>query len=336
MHLSHYILRALSVVSVQATALFPVQNITHANVRFENLAIRSNGQILTTTTSPNASVYQVDPLGIVPTTLVHTVPNVTSAMGIVEGKTPDVFYFASGTINITEPLLSHPETYSITELDMRGVSILPNGTLTNEPRVKRIASLPGALLPNGVAFASPDSDHLLMADSFRGLIWNINICNGDVGVALNDTTTKGPAAKGPSFTGVNGLKVHDGTMYWTNTGGNQLYKVEIDDLGRVRDGQTPILVTSDLTCDDLVIDCKGNAYVAGPLDVLTRVYPNGEKEIVAGTYNSTMSSLVGPSAARFGRTASDRWSLYVTTNGGIFQNVEGTQGVYRVDLGEAA
>ncbi|KAK4505465.1 hypothetical protein PRZ48_003428 [Zasmidium cellare] len=337
MHPSHYILRVLSsAATAQATSLLPVHNITHADVRFENLAVRSNGQILTTTTSPNASLYLVDPLGILPTTLIHTVPNVSSAMGIAESKVEDVFYFASGTINITTPTRRFPDTYSITEIDVRGVSVLPNGTLTNEPRVKRVASLPHAWLPNGVAFASPDSDHLLMADSFAGLVWNINICNGEVGVALNDSTTKGSAPIGQNFTGINGLKVQDGIMYWTSTGASKMFKVPIDDVGRVRDGETPALVTDNLTCDDLVIDCKGNAYVAGPKDVLTRVYPNGEREIVAGTFNSTTSSLVGPSAARFGRLESDRWSLYVTTNGGIDQNVEGTQGIYRIDLGEAA
>ncbi|KAF2161454.1 hypothetical protein M409DRAFT_28184 [Zasmidium cellare ATCC 36951] len=337
MLLSHYILRALgSAATAQATTLLPVHNITHAPVRFENLAVRSNGQILTTTTSPNASVYLVDPLGILPTTLIHTVPNVSSATGIAEGKIEDVFYFVSGTINITTPNVTFPETYSITEIDVRGVSILPNGTLTNNPRVKRVASLPGASLPNGVAFAGPDSDHILTADSFHGLIWNIDVCSGELGVTLNDSSTKGVALSGQAFTGINGLKVQDGIMYWTNTGASKMYKVAVDDVGRVRDGQTPTLVTSDLTCDDLVIDCKGNAYVAGPRDVLTRVYPNGEKEIVAGTYNSTTSSLVGPTAVRFGRLESDRWSLYITTNGGVGQNVVGTEGIYRVDLGAVA
>lgn len=95
-------------------------------------------------------------------------------------------------------------------------------------------------------------------------------------------------------------------------------------------------MTSNLICDDLVIDCKGNAYVVGPLDVLMRVNPNGEKAIVAGTYNSTMSTLVRPSPVRFGRIESDPVSLYVTTNDGIGQDFVGTGGMYRVDVEEAA
>lgn len=335
--LSHYILRALSVtITAQAAGLLPVHNVTRfADLKFENLAIRSNGQILTTTTFPNASIYQVDPLNILRPTLIYNIPNITSATGIVEGKDPDVFYVASGSIKITDPFDTHPETYSITELDVRGVNVLPNGTLTNAPRVKRVASLPGASLLNGIAFARPDSDHLLVADSFRGLIWNVNICSGDVGVTLNDTTTKGSTAKGPTFTGVNGLKVHDGVMYYTSTGAGKLYKVPVDDIGQTRAGEEPKMVSEDLTCDDLVLDCKGNAYVAGPLDVLTRVYPNGEKEVIAGTFNSNNSALIGPSAVRFGRLESDQYSLYVTTNGGVQGIVPGSAGISRVDLGEA-
>lgn len=340
--LAHFAILAAALTCTHATPLptpgnhlqLPVHNITRfANFGFENLAVRPNGQILTTTTNPNASIYQVDPLNILPPTIVHTIPNVTSANGIVEGM-PDMYYVASGHINLTSPADTVPSSYSITELDMRGVFVLPNGRLSRKPTTKHIASLPNAALLNGIALARSESEHLLVADTFRGLIWNVNVQTGRVGIALNDTTTKGSSSN-PA--GINGVKVHNGSLYWTNTGQSKLYKVAIDKQGNVPDGCKPETIASNLVCDDFVLDHKGNAYVASPLGLITKVGPSGEQEIVAG--NSTGSKLNGPTAVRFGRLASDRWSLYITTDGGIPQfggPVNGTQGVSRIDLQSAS
>ncbi|PVH70339.1 hypothetical protein DL98DRAFT_597928 [Cadophora sp. DSE1049] len=315
-----------------AASLLSVQKITRIdNIKFENLAIRPNGQILTTTTKPNASVYQIDPLGILPPTLIHFIPNVKSATGIAEGR-PDVFYVASGSFEIQEPAQTHPESYSITEIDTRGVSLYPNGSLTRQPVIKHVANLPGASLPNGVVFARPGSENLLVADSFRGLIWNVNVYTGDVGVALNDSTTKGVQEKGPAFTGVNGVKVYNDTLYWTNTGLNSLYKVPLDRCGNVPTGQVPVQLASNMSCDDFAVGRQGNIYVASPQDVLFRIGSSGQREIIAGRLVSNSSALVGPSAVRFGRLVSDRWSLYISTNGGVYAPVSGSTGISRVDL----
>lgn len=327
---------AMAIQQSNTSTLLPVHDLLRSDIiKFENLAIRPNGQILTTTTYPNASIYQVDPLGILPMTLIHQIPNITSATGITEGK-PDVFYIASGDISLKSPTDTVPQSYSITEIDMRSVLVLPNGTLTRKPIVKRVASLPNAALPNGIAFADPTSDNLLVADTFRGLIWNVNVSSGAVGVTLNDTTTKGDIGSGSSATGINGIKVHNGTIYWTNTGRSTLYRIPVDEEGNVPSGVSPTLITSNLTCDDLVVDNEGNTYVAGPLDIITKVSPLGQKEVIAGAFNSTTSDLIGPTAIRFGRLASDQWSMYVTSNGGVqgvAVVVPGSAGVSRIDLG---
>lgn len=331
---------SLSLSSAQAslvpslnTTNTPVRNVTRypgIALRLENLAIRPDGQILWTSASPNASVYQTDPLGILPPVLIYTISDIGSATGITEGA-PDIYYVASGNTSIFDPTITYPDTYLITEINMNGVSVKPDGSLTRSPAVRHIASIPDGDLLNGIAFSRLHSDNLLVSDSYRGLIWNVNVCDGTVGVTLNDTTTKGPASVGPQRTGVNGIKVLDGMMYWTNTGAASMYKVPIDRAGNVRDAAKPSLVTGDLTCDDFAFDWEGNAFVAGPLDVITKVSPSGQKEVVAGSLNSTTSDLVGPTAVRFGRLASDRWSMYVTTNGGVGQNVPGAAGISRLD-----
>jgi len=93
-HLSHYVallqvsvvLSQASVPSQVASRLLTVHNITRFadNTEPENLAIRPNGQILATTTYPNASIYRIDPLGILPPALIHLNPNATTATVIAE------------------------------------------------------------------------------------------------------------------------------------------------------------------------------------------------------------------------------------------------------------
>lgn len=320
--------------TVPDNAYLPVHIIARINddLRFENLAVRANGQILATTTQPNASIYQFDPLGILPPTLVYNVPNIRSAVGIAE-REQDIFYVASGDFDIMNPANTTPASYSITKIDMRGVEVVPKGGLTKAPYAQRVASLPNAALPNGIAFARPLSEQLLVADSFRGLIWNVNVCTGEVGVALKDNSTNGSTPTGPNFTGVNGIKVHKGNIYYTNTGRSSLYRVAVDEKGQVQETSTPTLITGNLTCDDLVLDHDGTAYVAGPLGVINKVDPSGQQEIIAGTPRSNSSSLVGPTAVRFGRLVSDRWSLYIVSNGGLTQTPPlNSVGLSRIDL----
>lgn len=333
----------LGLFSIQAAFALPYQQpeytphsiLHHPGINFENLAIRSNGQILTTSSAPNASVYQVDPSGVLPMTLIHLIANDSKAAGIIEGK-PDIFYVASGFSNLSNPLATVPSSYAITEIDVRGVSVLSNGTLSKQPITKRVASLPEAALLNGVAMARPHSDHLLVADSFRGLIWSVNVKTGAVDVALNDTTTKGSslAPTSPAFTGVNGLKVYNDTMWWTSTGASKLYKVPIDETGKPKAGHTPTLVASNVSCDDFAVDVLGNAYVASPYAVLTKVTASGQATIIAGTFNSTSSDLGGPTAVRFGRLPADRElkSIYVTLNGGLLVKIPDSAGIVRIDL----
>lgn len=156
--LASYILSALGMVTAQAATTsasnsYPlsVHNIsrTPEGFHFENLAIRANGQILTTFVGPGPYIYQIDPLGILPPTLVHEISIVNgSAAGIAEGE-PDIFYVVAGEYSVLNQSITHPDTYQIVKLDMRGVHVLPNGTLNRQPATDRVANLTDAQLPNG-------------------------------------------------------------------------------------------------------------------------------------------------------------------------------------------
>lgn len=227
----------LAIASQGSSFPLPVHNISRQpGYHFENLAVRPNGQILATTAGPRAEIYQVDPLGILPSTLVYQIPLVNGSAAGINERAKDVYYVVAGVYDLLDHSVTHPDSYQIVELDMRGMYtnsvgqshaaeqnyhqmlilcepglyVHPNGTLNRPPPTRRVANLTGAQLPNGATFARPDSNNLLVADSYRGLIWNVDVLSGDVSITLNDTSTKGGAPTGPSFTGINGIKEHNG------------------------------------------------------------------------------------------------------------------------------
>ena len=55
--------------------------------------------------------------------------------------------------------------------------------------------------------------------------------------------------------------------------------------------------------------------------------------MVAGTFDDTVSDIIGATSAQFGRGVGDRSSVYITTNGGSFTDAPpGSQGISKVDV----
>jgi hypothetical protein len=57
-------------------------------------------------------------------------------------------------------------------------------------------------------------------------------------------------------------------------------------------------------------------------NTVTKVYPDGQSEVIAGNANSSV--VAGVTAAALGRTELDRNVLYVSDNGGMAAPVNGT------------
>lgn len=291
-------------------------------LKVENLAVRSNGLILTTIAAPSAQLLQIDPLGIVPPTTVLNFPGAAGAFGITEGQS-DKFYIATGNFSI-KTFEGVPNSFSVFEVDMCNFETTPNGTRIRDPAFRKLAELPHAKLVNGMA--TVNDDVVLVADSIAGLVWRVDTTNGSVSIAAEDPTLKGPTAQ---VAGVNGIKVFNGSLYWTNTGLQGLYRIPISSDGIA--GGSAELVAGHVFGDDFLMTSNG-AYVASPANAILRV-ANGKQEVIAGVLNSTSSGIVGPTALRFGRLATDKSSLYISTNGGVKTLVRGTPGVSRIDLG---
>lgn len=304
-------------------ATYPVHNLTRFDsLKIENLAVRANGLILATVAAPSALLLQIDPLGIVPPTTVLEFPGAKGAFGITEGC-DDLFYIAAGNFSI-QTFSGVPDSFAVFEVNMTGFTTMPNTTHIHEAAIRKVAELPDAKLVNGIAAANDNV--ILVADSAAGIIWKVDVDTGAVSIADRDQTLKGPH---PGVAGVNGIKVFNESLYYTNTGLQSIYRKPMLPDGFAH-GSAELLATHVLG-DDFLVTMEA-LYVASPANVILRV-ADGKQEVIAGVYNSSSSGLIGPTAVQFGRLATDGSSLYVSTNGGVRTTVKGAPGMSRLDLG---
>ena len=183
---------------------------------FENLAVRANGQILVTAAfGPSAArIWQIDPDSLYPPIILGEFPTLTSTLGITE-LAPDVFYFAA----------VNSSSGSIFSIDMGPAVVLPNGILSSPPIVKQVATIPSTGL-NGVTHIRNTDDFILTADSQLGGVWKTNVVTGISSLIIQDPTMKGPPNTiSIAALGINGVRVQNSTLYYTNSGEQTLHKI---------------------------------------------------------------------------------------------------------------
>lgn len=98
---------------------------------------------------------------------------------------------------------------------------------------------------------------------------------------------------------------------------------------------TPTVLIEQVNIDDFAFDTKGNLYGATHIyNSVVKISPNGAVTTIA----QIEAGVTGSTALAFGKTAGDRTSLYVVTNGGMFlpppTGVLPAQ-VVRLEVGEA-
>ncbi|KAM0803135.1 hypothetical protein BDR22DRAFT_802064 [Usnea florida] len=287
----------------------------------ENLAVRSNGQILVTLASA-PEIYQVDPTLKQPATLVHTFPGYLACLGITELQ-QDVFYVITGNFS-TVTITTGPGSYSVWKLDMRGYSTY-GGALT--PSVTKIADFPKSVFFNGVT--SANQEILLIADSRASAVVTLNLANKAIG-KITDPLMAGLATG--EEVGVNGVKTRQGTLYFTNSDQGLFAEIPLNYAGTASTAAAKTVSSNLPSPDDFQFDPAGDTYFAGNNELRSRATVNG-----AVTTVSNSSLLVGSTAVEFGRLTNDLDSVYVTTNGGAGQyetHVFTTPGrVVKVSLG---
>ena len=254
----------------------------------ENLAVRANGQIIATEDT-KSSIYLVDPSSLEPAILLHDFNNTASILGIVE-TSPDIFRLCSGNFSSAAPK-GYGEAY-IFHLDMRNFS----ATVPGSAKISMVAKLTQAGALNGLTYLE-SSGLLLVSDCINDLIWSIDINTGEIAAPINNTFTRSTGIA------INGLKVFDNHLYFTNTGKQTLVRIPINGKGEAI-GNFTVLSQEIFAPDDLAI----TSHTQGKNGVWLVLADGGPAEFIA--------EMAGPTAAVFGRTQRDRSILYVSASGG--------------------
>lgn len=151
----------------------------------ENIAVRPNGQLLPITTT-SSILNQLDPkTGKL--TFVHDFATAGNAIQGIAEVLPDFFVANVLTCNITGDLTCTSGSLTTWTIDFTS----PH--LKSLPRIRKVAAFPDAGFLNGVATLSGPRGIVLMADSFKGGIWNLNVWTGEKKLLFTDPSMLGTA-----------------------------------------------------------------------------------------------------------------------------------------------
>lgn len=294
------------------------------NTYVENLAVRSNGQILLDVfTSPQ--LWLVDPHVPGEAILIYEFPDALGITGIAEYE-DDVFAILAGNFSFSTGVCTKG-SWSIWSVDLGGAIINSTADLAaSPPKVSKLADVPAATCLNGMDLLSGGAKKFLMAGDIRtGEIYAVDVDTGSSAVTINNTQTGPAVTYGFGSVSTDGLRVRDADLYFSNIGQGTLVKVPLnpDDGTPAGDAQTVARSLSSMDqWDDFAIDCDGNVYMTtGGSNTIQRVTPEGNVAIFAGNLNST--AIAEPSSVRFGRKPDDTNVLYVTTAGAMVAPVNG-------------
>lgn len=284
----------------------------------ENLAIRANGEILTTRLD-TPILYQVNHLTGDPVEVATwNGSEYAGALGIAEAGT-DIFYVILAAFFDQATFVKTSGVNSIFKVDMSTFSLDSEGLVESNATVTHLTDIPPADFLNGMA--TLDDSHIYVGDVYSGVIYLVDVDTGAYQVAVNDTLAKfsvdGEAAS--TNLGSNGLKFRDGYLYWTNTARGFLARIAIGTDGLPTDvGE--IVATNLAKADDFQFRSTGEVFVAqNQQDTLSAAWnvESGVEVVATAIAGSNISTiLAGVTSPKFGRTATDSNRLYLSTSGG--------------------
>jgi hypothetical protein len=265
----------LAVAALGATA-WPAQAasapVSHARVieRFngsagqlpENVALAPDG-VVDLSFAPAHQVARVEPDGTL--TVLATLP--APADGGIH--TPVVgFALSTGLVRADDGTLYLG--YAAGDASLTGIWRLRPGA----SKLERIAALPADSLPNGLALER-ETGTLYTADSVRGVVWSVPAAGGTPIV-----WSAAPQLAAAGFLGANGIKVHHGAVWVSNTDQGLLVRIPIAHDGTA--GAAEVRAWNLTFIDDFsFIDGSDRVLAAlnGPSEVAL-VQPDGTHTIV--------------------------------------------------------
>ncbi|KAF9891449.1 hypothetical protein FE257_003915 [Aspergillus nanangensis] len=309
-------LKALFSLAVPALALaadiLPSTVVTQLELGtwLESIAVRPNGDLLTTLIQPTPDIILVrNPSSHQPVTeLLTTIPALSRLLGITEVPT--------GQRGV--------ETYLVVGDD--GNKSCSAYTVTfgqgqhGEPIVSKVLDFDAdTTFVNGVTSIPGVDNAVLVADSV-GHIGYLNITSGIFDATAFDYPALKPDDTASLPIGVNGIKIHEGYLYFSNFNFATLSRIAISTTGYPCHGASTELV-ADLVkigvagVDDFAFDKIGNIYATSNIDnklVYVEVFSGKSTVVVGGDLEMTVA---GDTAVAFGRRESDAATLYVVTAG---------------------
>ena len=271
----------------------------------ENIAIRPNGNLLLTSLTTN-TIYGLDPSAENPQAeALAKLPGVASVTGIAQVG-PDTYAISGGTM--PQPFLFGKGTMHVYTLSFEDN--------TSKPEVKTVADVPDAEVMNGMCNLPDAKGIVLSADSREGRIWRVNTSTGAVDVAFQDDLLAMGTAENRVPCGVNGIKVHDGHLYFTNSAKRLFGRIPIASNGD-RTGDTQHFTALPETIgmmdadDDFVVDASGAAWVARHPDMLVKITPDHKQEVLISKESHDVK-LLSPTAIALD---AKRKALYIVTGG---------------------
>jgi hypothetical protein len=283
---------ALCVLPATATAATPPRIIVHydlaAGQQPENVVVEPRGD-LDVTLATALQVERVTPQG--KRTALAILPKATDG----GTHTPILgFPIATGIVRARDGALY--VGYAAGDATLTGVWRVSPGV---PPR--RVIPFPADSFPNGMALAG---DTLYVADSALGKIWRAPVCGGEP-----TTWAGGPALQAAGGFAANGLKVHDGAVWASNTTQGTLLRVPVRRDGSA--GEIQVKATGLTAIDDFAFN--GDTVVAAlnfPNEVAV-VRPDG----TSGIALTSDDGLRGPTSV-----AVDRGRVYVLSAAYVLQN----------------
>lgn len=188
--------------------------------------------------------------------------------------------------------------------DEQNISTVYN--VSSEGETSVLVTLPDAVFLNGMTLL--DGDRILIADSYRGAIWQLTVSEKKAEIWLEHPHLA-RSSSDSEFPAVNGLKIFEGVLYASNTEKMQLVKIPI------ANGQPgkPEVFVAPINLDDFAFDQQGNLYGTTHIyNSVVRISPVGEATIIAGA----AEDMTGSTALAFGQGEACT-SIYVVTNGGM-------------------
>ncbi len=172
-----------------------------------------------------------------------------------------------------------------------------------------IVSLPDARFLNGLALLRPGV--LLAADSFSDTIWRIDVRAATAAPWLRDERLS-PNPQAPRIPGANGIKLHGGAAYVSNSGRATVLRVPIDADGKAG---APVPYAEGIVIDDFAFSAGGDLY--GTTHIFNSVVVI-RRDGTRSTIAIAADGVTGSTALAFGTRPSDRDTLYVVGDGGVF------------------